>query len=540
MSVAEPEALAELAADVRAWRVRTQPDSFDDLPRVPRPPGWVADWSPAAVRARHAALRSLRHRYAALDLAGAPVAVRVDGRLLGADLARAEWELQRLRGWQRNPWFAFDQCLQPVYQALLAHGPADGPRVLRHLRRIPRTVADFVGHLAGHGQAPYADVTVAALARVRGDLGAAMSALAAELPAELRPELAAATAVAVDALTAFRGWLLDHRAGFAPATPLGPGALRFLLHEVALLPYSAEQILDLARHEGNRAAATEAALRARAGRRPPLCASAAEQRARQRHDLDAVRRFRVRHGLLSPVADPRDYRFEPLPGHLRPLTWLGVLDDLSSPAAAVRYIPEPAADLPYFQLADALDPRLGICHEGVHAEQFALSAGHPHPVRRFFHDSTPNEGIAFYHEELVLAAGLFDDAPASAAVLANFQRLRAVRAEVDLRLALGELSIDDAAGRLAGAVPVDEQTAWEEAVAFAANPGQGLSYLVGKAQVHDLVAAGVASGVDLRDCHDRLWRNGNVPLVLQHWEAVGDRSRLDAADRLAGHTSSTS
>jgi uncharacterized protein (DUF885 family) len=125
-------------------------------------------------------------------------------------------------------------------------------------------------------------------------------------------------------------------------------------------------------------------------------------------------------------------------------------------------------------------------------------------------------------------------------VLANFRRLRAVRAEVDISLALGELTIEGAADRLAGAVPLDPPTAWEEAVAFAANPGQGLSYLVGKAQVHDLVAAALRSGVDLRDCHDRLWREGNVPLVLQHWEALGDRSRLDTADRLAAQPSSTS
>lgn len=525
--------LADLFAEVRAWRCRTQPDSFDDLPRVPRPPDWVADWSDGAVRARRAALRAFQARHAALDLAGAPVEVQVDGRVLAAVLARAEWELEHLRGWQRNPWFAFDQCLQPVYRTLLAFGPVDGEAVLRHLRRIPRTAADCVATMTGHVSAPYAEVTIPALARVRGDLAAAMAGL--DLPAALRPALARAMAEAVDALAGFERWLRDHRGRFAPAAPIGPAALRFLLHRVALVPYSPEQILDLARTEGNRAVAAEAVLRRRFRERPPLCASAAEQIARQRRDLTAVRRFRTGRGLLGPV--PGDYRFERLPGHLRPLTWLGVLDDLDE---AVRYIPEPAEDLPYFQLADALDPRLGICHEGVHAEQFALGARHPDPVRRHFVDSTPNEGIAFYHEELMRTAGLFDDAPASAVVLANFQRLRALRAEVDIALALGELTIEAAADRLATAVPMDAQTAWEEAVAFAANPGQGLSYLVGKAQVTDLVAAAVRSGADIRDCHDRLWREGNVPLVLQHWEALGDRSRLVAADRLAGQPSSTS
>ena len=37
---------------------------------------------------------------------------------------------------------------------------------------------------------------------------------------------------------------------------------------------------------------------------------------------------------------------------------------------------------------------------------------------------------------------------------------------------------------------------------------------------------------DLREFHDSLWLNGNVPIALQRWEALGDDDeirRLDAA-----------
>jgi uncharacterized protein (DUF885 family) len=116
-------------------------------------------------------------------------------------------------------------------------------------------------------------------------------------------------------------------------------------------------------------------------------------------------------------------------------------------------------------------------------------------------------------------------------------RLRALRVEVDLALALGELTIEEAAEALAGRVPMDRATAWEEAVAFASRPGQALSYQIGKLQIMDLLttASGqLGEAFDVQEFHDRLWREGNVPLALQHWELLGMRDQLDEADRLAG------
>ncbi len=69
---------------------------------------------------------------------------------------------------------------------------------------------------------------------------------------------------------------------------------------------------------------------------------------------------------------------------------------------------------------------------------------------------------------------------------------------------------------------------------FAGNPGQGLSYQAGKLQILDLLAAACRRGAfDLRESHDRLWREGNVPLALQRWEVLGRRDHLEEAERLA-------
>ncbi|MGV9287306.1 DUF885 family protein [Streptomyces sp. NPDC003719] len=528
-----------LAEKFWAWREETRPDSGDDLPRVERPPGWVADWSAQAVRERGRRLREFEEA-----LHGAPDGVNT--RLLGSALARVRWELDHLRGWQRNPCFYVDQALVPLYEVLLDRRPFAGERaeaVLRHLRRVPETLRHARENLAGHAARPFARSAVRALDRAGERLTEAMRALAPHL---LSPDVARAlpeaTETAARALADYRHWLADAQAGFAPDTRVDD--LDLLLHRVALLPYRPERIRAMARQEWDRAAVLEKALRARHRDLPParLPATVGHQVARQEAAEREMRAFLAERGLFRDPQDLRRYRFVPMPAYLAPLTWLGVCDDLTSRERpgqdAVRYVPEPRPDLPYFPYADALDPRLGICHEGVHAQQLALSWRHPDPVRRHFYDSTPNEGVAFHQEELLLSAGLFDDAPHSALTIVGFLRLRALRAEVDIGLATGELTIEEAAERL-DVVLADRRTAWEEAVFFAGNPGQALSYQVGKLQINELIAE-LPAGADFAGFHRRLWQEGNVPLALRRWELLGRRDHLDRADLLAGHSSATS
>jgi uncharacterized protein (DUF885 family) len=146
-----------------------------------------------------------------------------------------------------------------------------------------------------------------------------------------------------------------------------------------------------------------------------------------------------------------------------------------------------------------------------------------------------NEGIAFYNEELMLASGLFDEAPLSREIVYNFMRLRALRVEVDVRLALGDLDIAGAAAYLENVVPMDAGTAHEEAAFFAAFPGQAITYQIGKTQILALFADTLRAdrtGFDLQAFHDRLWLEGNVPLSLQRWELLDDNSDLQRLDAL--------
>jgi uncharacterized protein (DUF885 family) len=167
-----------------------------------------------------------------------------------------------------------------------------------------------------------------------------------------------------------------------------------------------------------------------------------------------------------------------------------------------------------------------IVHEGVHYYQLALSWANEDPIRRHYYDSGANEGIGFYAEEMALQSGLFDDSPRSREIIYSFMRLRALRVIVDVKLATNQFTIDQAADYLEKTVPMDKATAHAEAAAFAASPGQAISYQIGKLQILEMLADARRAQGDkfrLEDFHDFVWKNGNVPIALQRWEYVGTK-----------------
>ena len=112
--------------------------------------------------------------------------------------------------------------------------------------------------------------------------------------------------------------------------------------------------------------------------------------------------------------------------------------------------------------------------------------------------------------------------------------MRALRVEVDVKLALGEFTIAQAAGYLSEHVPMDKKSAAAEAALFATTPGQAISYQIGKSQILQFLSdAKLAQGdkFSLRAFHDFLWENGNVPIALQRWEYLGEDDDLRAIGR---------
>jgi uncharacterized protein (DUF885 family) len=110
-------------------------------------------------------------------------------------------------------------------------------------------------------------------------------------------------------------------------------------------------------------------------------------------------------------------------------------------------------------------------------------------------------------------------------------RLRALRTKVDIRLALGTFTLQQAADYLATTVPMDRGTADSEAAMFASTPGQAITYQIGKLDIIRMLSDSRHKQGDafrLQAFHDFAWLNGNVPFSLQRWELLGDAADVPA------------
>ena len=526
------EALDKLANDFWSWRAKYAPFTADDVNRLERP-GGVRDWSAAAIDRRTRDLKEFDARYQKIDPSGWPIPQQVDYRLIGSALSRVHWELEVNPRWKRDPNFYIEQTLTPIVEALTVPAPYDEPRsreILTRIENVPSILQQAAENL-DKAPGPFVTVAIDALEDVRERLRKMAESLRSATTLGEK-ELSEATNRAADALEHFRANLNDRLASAPKETALGRDAYVFFLKNVALYPYSPEQILEMGRQEWNRAVAFETYEKERNKNVPPLQLAkdtdswikGAAGRERQ------IREFLEKRGILTVPDWMQHYTLRPIPQYLASLGF-AENDDFTSPSRlndnCIRYVSQPSGNLGYFWRATAQDPRPIIVHEGVpgHYFQLCLSWKHEDPIRRHYYDSGANEGIGFYAEEMMLQAGLFDDSPHSREIIYNFMRLRALRVEVDVKLALGQFSLEEAAKYLEQKVPMDAQTARQEAIAFSTGPGQALTYQIGKLQITQLLAEVRLQQGDkfnLRAFHDFVWKNGNVPIALQRWELLGE------------------
>src|SRR5438132_4466067 len=532
----ETEALDKLAGDVWTWRAKYAQFTGDDVNRIERL-GGVRDWSAAAIDNQRKDLAEFEARWKKIDIKGWPVPKQVDYKLIGEALPHGQWELDVNPRWKRDPTFYIAQTLTPVVEALTVPGPFDAARsqeILGRIENIPSILQQGEANLT-NPPAPFATVAIQALENIRPRLHQMASALLTSTTLK-EQELNGVTNRAAEALEKFRQQLQEKLPSLPQETALGRDAYVFFLTNVALIPYSPEELLAMGRQEWDRAVAFEAFEKERNRNVPSLTlASNIDSWTKEAAAKElSIREFLEKHGILTVPNWVQHYTLRPMPPYLHALEGFVETDDFTSPFRlkdnCVRYVDPPSGNLGYFWRATAEDPRPIAVHEGIpgHYFQLCLSWKHEDPIRRHYYDSGANEGIGFYAEEMMLQAGLFDDSPHTREIIYNFMRLRALRVEVDVKLALGQFSLEEAAKYLEQKVPMDAQTARQEAIAFSTGPGQAITYQIGKLQIIKFLAdARMRQGdkFNLRAFHDFVWKNGNVPIALQRWEYIGADGR---------------
>jgi len=540
------EEINQLSSDFWNWRAQQQPRSHDDIPRIERPAGWIPKWSAADVKSYREELNRFEQRLSAIVVGPTQVptvatADWIDHRLLGSAMARVRWEMDELAIWKTQSRFYVDQTIGAIFDYLT---PKDiDATIMSNVRRILKsfiaTLADGQVNLAGSAYKELANTTIEELASIKDQMQKMGQGLLKFIKEDEQKDFLAEVDQASSALVDFRKWLVANLESFPPLQFVGHQKFNWFLKNVALNPLSIEKIIDIGNLEFERAIFLETIFNNRHQKIPlPSLPQTAElQSTDEGIKEQQVRDFYESENLLTQPNSLKHYLNAPRPDYLEAIKWLGVTDDLTGPSRldvdGISYVPSPKPDMPYFYAANARDPRAGIVHEGAHYQQLALSWRNPRPVRRHYYDSGVNEGIAFYNEELMLAAGLFEDNPHSQNLMYNFMRLRALRVIIDASLATGLMTIETATEYLAKKVPMDIETAREEAIFFAGFPGQGLTYQIGKTQIITLMSDAIReTGKDfsLREFHDFLWINGNVPISLLRVELLNDWSDIENVD----------
>lgn len=525
------DSLDKLASDFWSWRAQHQPFNSDDVPRIERPLGQKRSWSAASIARQREGLASFNARLKKLDPANWPVAQQVDYQLLKSALSRVHWELDLNRRWQRDPTFYLDQSVTPVLTVMLPPRPFDDARsheLILALENVPSLLDEGKANLS-EAAGPFAKLAIDSLGQIREELQTVARdvgpLLASPSSAQLPPAIERATA----SLESYRAWLRERLPQMTQRVTAGREAYAYFLQNVALYPFTPEQLLQMSRQEWARAVVSEEFERERNRNVPPLTlpASSADWVQRTAGSEAEIRRFLHDHKILTLPANFPHYTNRPAPAYLAALEDFGELDDFTGPSRldqnCVRWIPAPSPSLGYFDKAAAEDPRTIIVHEGVpgHYTQLWLSWRNPDPIRHHYYDSGANEGIGFYAEEMMLRAGLFDNSPHTREIIYSFLRLRALRVEVDVKLALGQYTIAQGSQYLAEMVPMDSRTAESEAAFFATQPGLAIAYLTGKTQITDFLAEArfrAGDSFDMNAFNDSLWLNGNVPIALQRLE----------------------
>ncbi len=526
------DALQELSQDFWNWRATTQPFNTDDIPRIERPNGVKRSWSVQSVQDQRMKLLSFERRWKELETAKRAAAQQVDYKLVGSALARVRWELDWNRRWQRDPDFYVEQTLSPVQELLAIPPPfteTQSDEIVARLENIP-SILDEARSSLTEPVGPFAKLAIDSLDNVRGRLSTVKRDVAPLLAGDkAKAAFGPAIEKATTALESYRAWLQEKMPSMKGTPSVGRDGYTFFLKNVALYPFTPEDLLQMARQEWARVVEYEHIEKNRNRNVPPLKIKpsfGAEQKDEVR-DEAAIRKFLVNERILSVPADFPHYTIKSMPGYLAAMDGWGEMDDFTGPsrlkANGVRWVPPPSDKLGYFPLANAKDFRLEIIHEGVPGHYFQMWLGwnHPDPIRRHYYDSGANEGIGFYAEEMMLQAGLFENSPHVREMTYNWARLRALRTEVDVKLALGEFTLEQAADYLQRMVPMDAVTAHDEAASFATTPGQAISYQTGKLQITKFFADArrdLGDKFDMNEFYDFVWKNGNVPIALQQWE----------------------
>jgi len=188
----------------------------------------------------------------------------------------------------------------------------------------------------------------------------------------------------------------------------------------------------------------------------------------------------------------------------------------------IRPIPENLTDeqrRKYFMRMHDRGFKGSVVHEAYpgHHLQLQLATRVNSDVRRWQMNNALIEGWALYCEEMAYEAGLYEDAPRAYLRVLGGVIFRAARIVVDVKLHTGQFDYDQAVAWMSETLDADTTFIKKEVLRYTTDPGQPMSYLMGKRAIMSLRQAiknREGANFNLKSFHDRLLAEGSIPVSL--------------------------
>ncbi len=533
--------MAEIDEVVDGWLA----DEFDRNPVGASAVGAISyddqlgDLSAARFEGEPRRSREWAARFGALEHRGRPLDDRIDVTLVLTALA-GRATLEDWSVWRRDPATYLTPCLMGVF-SLFLHRVRPEPELvaaaISRLHQVPDVLDAGRTNLDPELTPPL--FVERALAACR----AGESYLREQLPAEvaddgLRGDLAAAAAVAADAMAGFGGYLGDLADTAHGDWALGEARYSALLLQRELLGYGAaelhargeaawsalnDEMTRLALSIDPGASGWPEVIEALAREHP---GSPAEMRLAYEEATAEARRFLVERDLVT-LADGEECLVVPSPVFQRPILAVasyGAPPPMSGSVKGHFFVPYPpegvAAEAAGQRLADNgwhAIPSVTV-HEAYpgHHWQLTWASRTSRPLRHWIRTPYFVEGWALYAEKLMREQGYFAD-PRQELYHLNMRIFRAARMVVDTALHAGHMTRPEAVAHLRERAGLTDAVARAEVSRYCAWPTQAPSYLTGALEIERIRErwqAGPGAGEGLRSFHDAIAASPGLPPAL--------------------------
>ena len=490
-TIIQPANYDTLVALFSEWRAFEQPAIESGVP----------DYSAAAMARKAAALPAYKARLKSIDTSNWSSAAQNDHALVKAEMNGFDFMLRVLKPWARDP--GYYQTVFGEESDVPAHeGPSASPTIDLFKMRYPLSPADdrqltiLIGGVPAmlmaaktnladsntadlwrYGDRAFKEQSDVLASLERGDLK--MRTLDGERLAAVSGAstgLRRAIKAAKLATDEFATWVAAQALRKNGPSGVGKANYDWYLANVSLSPYTWDQQVVLLQRELDRSLASLRLEELRNRHLPPMEAindPAAYQRmanARTEKFID----FLINAGIILD----------------KPYFKAALIAQTS------RYVPPENRN--FFSHVTALDP-LPLLSHSIHWVELARLKHEPHrrPIRRvaplFNIFADRSEGLATAMEEIVMQAGLYDDAPRSKELVWIMLANRAARGLASLRVQANEIDLAEAGKFHAAWTPrhwsnPESPLVGFEQLLYLRQPGYGPSYIIGKLQLDQLLA----------------------------------------------------